>query len=125
MFVPRNSDIWRPFTTTPTPAPIKLYINNSCIASSPRTQLSLPPPISCTFPPADSSSNAPHTRIPPSYLTVLKTRYDPKAKANAQAMEVSDKERNLRNTLREQERAEKGLIVNEFADFEKLVREPP
>lgn len=36
-------------------------------------------------------------------------------------MEVSEKEKNLANTLREQARAEEGMIVDDFTEFEKLV----
>lgn len=36
-------------------------------------------------------------------------------------MEVSEKAKNLANTLREQARAEEVLIVDDFTEFKKLV----
>lgn len=120
-------ELWRTFSNPPNLAVKKLYISSSTnVQLSSNTELpSSVPTTTCEAPSDDpllpSASSHPRQRVPPSYLKVLNTTYDPVAKANAKPMEVSDKEKNLANTLREQARAEEGVIVDDFTEFEKLV----
>lgn len=93
------------------------------------SSLILPPPTSSPTPPTPPTPPAPSPypnpttpqRKPHPNLVVINTSYDPKAKANSQPMQVSDKEQNLRNTLREQANAERGVVAKSFSEFEKLV----
>lgn len=124
-------ELWRTFSSPPNSwATRRLYISSSSnvqLSSPPlNTQLSSSiPTTTCETPSADpllpSAMTGPRQRVPPSYLEVLNTRYDPIAKANAKPMEVSERAMNLDNTLREQARAEEGLVIEDFTELKRLV----
>lgn len=57
----------------------------------------------------------------PGYTTSISIYQDPLAKCNAQAMEVSDKAKNLEDTLPEQSYAEQGIKIDSFEDLRTRV----
>ena len=129
-FVARNTDFWQAFTNPSNPAPIKLHISDTYVLMSSRVQLSSASTLIPTLSAGIRNASSPNVsnpmssttlRKPPSNLIVLNTSYNPKAKANSQPMQISDKEKNLKNTLQEQTRAENGVVVENFCEFETLV----